>query len=259
MSAEPDLVHPGDGSHISAAAQRSRGEVLRVQTATSSAVLEFDRPQTRSRALPLVHNRADRAQVDAFYAELREATEAGNVKFANGIDERKRRRLVARARSSRVRVVGDEILEPMSHSEFMTAVRDFVQKLGEVADDYDSDELEADRVALFQSTREKWHFESRRDKLPRMSRAGTPGVDESDWSSHSPTCRPEMTLEAPVAALSLRYGAQDHLGSSKGHLVGPEDEHYLLSDDTSPQKAGRLSETDSQGSDGQEYFLSSAY
>ena len=246
MSAEPDLVHPGDGSHISAAAQRSRGEVLRVQTATSSAVLEFDRPQIRSRALPLVHNRADRAQVDAFYAELREATQAGNVKFANGIDERKRRRLVARARSSRVRVVGDEILEPMSHSEFMTAVRDFVHKLGEVADDYDSDELEADRVALFQSTREKWHFESRRDKLPRMSRAGTPGVDESDWSSHSPTCRPEMTLEAPVAALSLRYGAQDHLDSSKGHLVGPEDEHYLLSDDTSPQKAGRLSETDSQ-------------
>ena len=77
MSAEPDLVHPGDGSHISAAAQRSRGEVLRVQTATSSAGLEFDRPQTRSRALPLVHNRADRAQVDAFYAELREATQAG--------------------------------------------------------------------------------------------------------------------------------------------------------------------------------------
>jgi hypothetical protein len=134
----------------------------RMSTATP---LEFDRPQARTRPLPLVQNRADPDQVDEFYKELSDAIDTGQRKFEEGINDRAQQRVDAKGRQSRVMVVGDEVLEPLTHVEFLQSVNKFIIGLSEVADGYDSDEAEADRMQLYERTRRMWHFEKVRSAV----------------------------------------------------------------------------------------------
>jgi len=170
-SAEPGSLFNSHGSMFSPEHLRQRtattemervpeasADALRTCPGPGSMVLDLARPQQRTRMLPLVPNRADPEQVAGFFLDLRTAMEAGIGRFEEGIKDREQQRIDAKKRKMRVMVVGDELMEPMTHPEFVLFVDKFLMALPELDDEYDSDEIEASRVNLFEDTRGTWHF-----------------------------------------------------------------------------------------------------
>jgi len=62
----------------------------------SPGLLDSEVPLSRTKVLPLVSNRADREQVQDFYSELRQAAEAGRLRFEVGVKEREQQRQIHR-------------------------------------------------------------------------------------------------------------------------------------------------------------------
>ena len=163
-------------------------------------VLDAEGPQSRTKVLPLVPNRAARNQVDDFYSELREAAEAGRVKFKEGRPGREQQRKAAQAKASRVLFLGDEALEPLTHPQFLEKLDHLNAALCSMEDEYDSDELEETRVHLLEGMRDSWHFSRKID--PRQN-------------SSAPDENPEVGSPPRSCKLPSRRNLRSSWGSSR--------------------------------------------
>lgn len=143
---------------------RSHGRTGRSNTA-SPGLLDSEVPLSRTKVLPLVSNRADREQVQDFYSELRQAAEAGRLRFEEGVQEREQQRQTYRANQSRVLITGEVVSEPLSYAQFLEQIDQLNIVLCSVEDEYDSDELEDTRTKVFEEMRLGWHFS--RSAIPR--------------------------------------------------------------------------------------------
>jgi len=179
-------------------------DALRTCPRPGSMVLDLARPQQRRKMLPLVPNRADPEQVAGFFLDLRTAMEAGIGRFEEGIKDREQQRIDAKKRKMRVMVVGDELMEPMTHPEYILFVDKFLMALSELDDEYDSDEIEASRVNLFEDTRGTWHFA--RAFEPAHAKTTAQVANEKRESAKTPNGRAQRA-KAPDLAKRPDLGA----------------------------------------------------
>lgn len=171
----------------------------------SHGLLDSGGPISRTKVLPLVPNRADREQVHDFYTELRQATEAGRLKFEEGMHDREQKRQINRAnQSQKFSMTGVDLLEPLTHQQFLEQLDQLNMILCSVEDEYDSDELEETRAKMYERRRVSWHFARSTDAREKKIRgseeqSGNPSDDSRALSSHG-SRRNMSSLSSPQSS-----------------------------------------------------------